>query len=86
MPTKQYKDEGYTLNAANEIEGFLFKGVDAERRYHETGKFEYVNTGGYYHSLPGDPLRTFIDTHGRSAARHGLPERERPSGSCAFAV
>ena len=25
-------------------------------------KFEYVNTGGYYHSLPGDPLRTFIDT------------------------
>src|SRR3989449_7651916 len=42
--------------------GFLFKGSDAERRYHETGKFEYVNTGGYYHSLPGDPLRTFIDT------------------------
>src|SRR6516225_2864158 len=53
---------GYTLNAANEIEGFLFRGADAERRYHETGKFEYVNTGGYYHSLPGDPLRTFIDT------------------------
>src|SRR3984893_1995674 len=49
----------YTLNAANEIEGFLFQGADAERRYHETGKFEYVNTGGYYHSLPGDPLRTF---------------------------
>ena len=38
------------------------QGLDAERRYHETGKFEYVNTGGYYHSLPGDPLRTFIDT------------------------
>jgi glutamine synthetase len=57
-----HKKEGYTLNAANEIEGFLFQGADAERRYHETGKFEYVNTGGYYHSLPGDPLRTFIDT------------------------
>jgi glutamine synthetase len=56
------KKHGYTLNAANEIEGFLFQGPDAERRYHETGKFEYVNTGGYYHSLPGDPLRTFIDT------------------------
>ena len=53
---------GYTLNAANEIEGFLFKGVDAERHYVETGKFEYVNTGGYYHSLPGDSLRLFIDT------------------------
>jgi glutamine synthetase len=64
---KNYADElfekqGYTLNAANEIEGFLFKGADAERCYHEAGKFEYVNTGGYYHSLPGDPLRTFIDT------------------------
>jgi glutamine synthetase len=57
-----YEKKGYTLNAANEIEGFLFKGSDAERRYHETLKFEYVNTGGYYHSLPGDPLRTFIDT------------------------
>jgi glutamine synthetase len=56
------KKEGYTLNAANEIEGFLFKGPDAERHYSENGKFEYVNTGGYYHSLPGDLLRTFIDT------------------------
>src|SRR6201995_3071245 len=59
---EQMEKNGYTLNAANEIEGFLFQGVDAERRYPETGKFEYVNTGGYYHSLPGDPLRTFIDT------------------------
>ncbi|MBZ5539642.1 MAG: glutamine synthetase family protein [Acidobacteriia bacterium] len=59
---EQHKKEGYTLNAANEIEGFLFNGSDAERRYHETGRFDYVNTGGYYHSLPGDPLRTFIDT------------------------
>jgi glutamine synthetase len=58
---KLYAEKGYTLNAANEIEGFLFNGVDAERRYHETGRFEYVNTGGYYHSLPGDPLRQFID-------------------------
>ena len=57
-----HKKEGLTLNAANEIEGFLFQGADAERRYHETQKFDYVNTGGYYHSLPGDPLRTFIDT------------------------
>jgi glutamine synthetase len=57
-----HKKEGYTLNAANEIEGFLFAGTDAERRFHETQKFDYVNTGGYYHSLPGDPLRTFIDT------------------------
>src|SRR6202795_2465734 len=57
-----FEQKGYTLNAANEIEGFLFKGTDAERHYPETQSFEYVNTGGYYHSLPGDPLRTFIDT------------------------
>lgn len=57
-----HKKQGYTLNAANEIEGFLFQGSDAERHFHETHRFEYVNTGGYYHSLPGDPLRTFIDT------------------------
>src|SRR5581483_4567677 len=49
---EQFAKNGYTLNAANEIEGFLFDGIDAERKYHETGKFEYVNQGGYYHSLP----------------------------------
>jgi glutamine synthetase len=57
-----HAEHGYTLNAANEIEGFLFEGVDAERTFHDTGTFEYVNKGGYYHSLPGDPLRAFIDT------------------------
>jgi glutamine synthetase len=58
----QFAKSGFTLNAANEIEGFLFGGVDAEQRFYQTGEFEYVNTGGYYKSLPGDPLRSFIDT------------------------
>ena len=58
----QFARSGYTLNAANEIEGFLFRGLDAEQRFHETKCFEYVNTGSYFHSLPGDSLRTFIDT------------------------
>jgi glutamine synthetase len=62
LSNEAFSRDGYMLNAANEIEGFLFQGLDAERRFHETGRFEYVNTGGYYHSLPGDPLRTFIDT------------------------
>jgi glutamine synthetase len=57
-----YEQQGLTCNASNEIEGFLFKGAHAERRYRDTGAFEFVSTGGYYHSLPGDPLRTFIDT------------------------
>ncbi len=59
---EQFEKNGYTLNAANEIEGFLFEGIDAERTFHEIGAFEYTNKGGYYHSLPGDPLREFIDT------------------------
>ena len=62
LSQKAFEKNGYVLQAANEIEGFLFQGLDAEQRFHDTGRFEYVNTGGYYHSLPGDPLRTFIDT------------------------
>ncbi|GAB4198087.1 MAG: glutamine synthetase family protein [Roseiflexaceae bacterium] len=54
--------EGYTCNLANEIEGFLFKGRHAEQRYRDTGEFEFVSTGGYYHSLPDDSLRLFIDS------------------------
>ena len=57
-----HKEKGYTLNAANEIEGFLFAGRNAEQNFHETGKFELTSHGGYYHSLPLDPLRKFIDT------------------------
>jgi glutamine synthetase len=59
---KLFKEKQYTLNAATEIEGFLFAGKDAEQSYHLTGKFECINTGGYYHVLPLDPLRQFIDT------------------------
>jgi glutamine synthetase len=59
---KLFQEKGWTLNAANEIEGFLFAGLDAEKNYHLNGKFEFVNTGGYFHSLPLDPLRKFIDT------------------------
>src|SRR4051812_31435954 len=50
---EQFKKNGYALNAANEIEGFLFNGQDAERNYYKTTQFDYVNSGGYYHSLAG---------------------------------
>ena len=74
-----YDSKGYTLNAANEIEGFLFQGMDAERRFPETQSFEYVNTGGYYHSLPGDPLRTFIDTSAEVQRAMGFEnEKDHP--------
>ncbi len=57
-----YKKKQITAYFAPEIEGFLFQGRDAERRYNETGRFDCVSTGGYYHSLPGDSLRQFMDT------------------------
>ncbi len=56
-----FKKDKTICHAANEIEGFLFKGRDAERHYHETNQFDFISTGGYYHSLPNDPLRRFID-------------------------
>jgi glutamine synthetase len=57
-----YEKKGYTCNVANEIEGFVFTGRSAEQAYAQTGVLQMVSTGGYYHSLPGDPLRSFIDT------------------------
>ncbi len=58
---KLWQKDQTVAHVSNEIEGFLFKGRDAERRYRETGQFEFISTGGYYHSLPGDALRQFID-------------------------
>ena len=56
------ENDGYTVNVANEVEGFLFKGRNAEQEYAGNGQFEVVTHGGYYHSLPADPLRLFIDS------------------------
>jgi glutamine synthetase len=74
-----FAKDGTICNAANEIEGFLFKGRDAERRFHETGRFEYVSTGGYYHSLPGDLLRKFIDSAAEAQRAMGFAnEKDHP--------
>ena len=74
-----FKKDGTVAFAANEIEGFLFKGRDAERHYHDTGKFEYVSTGGYYHSLPTDPLRNFIDASAEAQRAMGFAnEKDHP--------
>ena len=74
-----YTQHDYTCFAANEIEGFLFKGRDAERRFPETGEFEYVSKGGYYHSLPSDPLRLFIDRAAEGQRAMGFSnEKDHP--------
>lgn len=59
---EMYAKDKTSAYVSAEIEGFLFQGRDAERRYFDTGKFDFISTGGYYHSLPQDPLRRFIDS------------------------
>ncbi|MBI5863209.1 MAG: glutamine synthetase [Planctomycetes bacterium] len=74
-----FKKDGTVCNVSSEIEGFLFQDRDAERRYHDTGKFEFISTGGYYHSLPQDPLRQFIDTSAEVQRAMGfLNEKDHP--------
>ena len=76
---EMFRDDGTVLHVAPEIEGFLFKGTDAERTYHETGVFDYISTGGYYHSLPQDPLRQFIDRAAEAQRAMGfLNEKDHP--------
>lgn len=46
---------------APEIEGFVLDGIDAEQHYNRHNGFSLMTTGGYYHTLPLDKLRKFID-------------------------
>ena len=83
---KLHKEKGYTLNAANEIEGFLFKGADAERHYPRDRQVR-VRQHRRLLSLAARRSAAHVHRHGGgSAARHGLPEREGPPGSGAVAV
>jgi glutamine synthetase len=74
----RHKEE-LVLHVAPEIEGFLFKDTEAERMYYQTGRFEFISTGGYYHSLPSDPLRQFMDRAAETQRALGLAnEKDHP--------
>ncbi|HAT71262.1 MAG TPA: glutamine synthetase, partial [Elusimicrobia bacterium] len=62
LAAEMKRTRGLTANAAAEVEGFVVKGLNAEQSYNEDSGFELISTGGYYHSLPLDPLKKFIDT------------------------
>jgi glutamine synthetase len=51
-----------TLNAANEIEGFLFNGGRRRAALRGNGQVRLREHGRLLSFLPGDPLRLFIDT------------------------
>jgi glutamine synthetase len=56
-----WKKDKMELFAAVEIEGFLFQGLNSEQNYNSREGFHFVSNGGYYNSLPKDPLKIFID-------------------------
>ncbi len=65
--------------AAPELEGFLLAGTDAEQEFTEGKGFTLISTGGYYHALPLDPLRQFIDTAAEAQRAMGFKnEKDHP--------
>lgn len=76
---KMKKEKGFTFHAANEVEGFLLKGEDAEKNFNEKLGFEIVSKGGYYHSLPNDILKIFIDRTAEAQRAMGFEnEKDHP--------
>jgi glutamine synthetase len=74
-----FDKDGIVCNVATETEGFLFKGRNAEQNYRNTGAFELLSSGGYYHTLPADPLRLFIDTAAEAQRALGFAnEKDHP--------
>ena len=73
------KKEGLTAYAAPEIEGFVVDGANAEQRYRENGGMKLISSGGYFHSLPMDPLRLFIDGAAEAQRAMGFKnEKDHP--------
>ncbi len=77
--TSLKKTKGLTAFASAEIEGFLVDGVNAEQNFREDIGFTLISTGGYYHSLPLDRLRRFIDKAAEAQRAMGFKnEKDHP--------
>ncbi len=73
------KQNGIIANASAEVEGFLVDGINAEHQYKDKGSFNFISTGGYYHSLPLDRLRQFIDRTAEAQRALGFKnEKDHP--------
>jgi glutamine synthetase len=73
------KKHGVVAQAATEIEGFLMDGINAEHHYREEKGFKPIASGGYYHSLPMDKLRVFIDASAEAHRALGFRnEKDHP--------
>ncbi|MGV3526122.1 MAG: glutamine synthetase family protein [Candidatus Sericytochromatia bacterium] len=77
--TAELWEQQSVANIAVEIEGFLFNGRNAEQLFNTDKGFEFVSSGGYYHSLPQDPLRQFIDRFAEAQRALGFEnEKDHP--------
>jgi glutamine synthetase len=73
------KKQGLTAFAAPEIEGFIVDGENAEQNYMVEKGFSLISSGGYYHSLPMDKLRVFIDNAAEAHRAMGFKnEKDHP--------
>jgi glutamine synthetase len=74
-----WKKDQTELFAAVETEGFLFQGVNAEQNFNSREGFTFVSNGGYYHTLPKDPLKVFIDKFAEAKRAMGFEnEKDHP--------
>ncbi|MEK7534243.1 MAG: glutamine synthetase family protein [Patescibacteria group bacterium] len=71
--------KGLTAYASSEIEGFLLSGINAEQNFDERTGFQLISMGGYFHSLPLDRLRQFIDASSEAHRAMGFQnEKDHP--------
>src|SRR3989338_85521 len=72
-------EKAITAYTATETEGFLVEGVGAEQNFDEDIGFKLISAGGYYHSLPLDRLRRFIDAAAEAQRAMGFGnEKDHP--------
>ncbi|MCK9351635.1 MAG: glutamine synthetase family protein [Candidatus Paceibacterota bacterium] len=73
------KKKGLTAYLAAEVEGFLVDGLNAEQNFSEENGFKIISTGGYFHSLPKDRLKMFIDAAAEAQRAMGFQnEKDHP--------
>jgi glutamine synthetase len=81
---KQYAEKlkkkiGITAYGSTEIEGFVVDDIETEQEYATNHKFKLISTGGYFHSLPLDKLREFIDRAAEAQRSMGFRnEKDHP--------
>jgi len=77
--TQDLGKKGLVANVSAEVEGFLIDGVSAEQNFDEKIGFKLISLGGYFHSLPLDKLRRFIDACAEAQRAMGFKnEKDHP--------